>query len=165
MLAPVWIKGKLSLFIQVLGVVSKTVRLEKLIWEGEDVRFDAAARGRLNRELHVRFEVRAESRGCYQAALETICNMDWLERAGVKHHGSVLLCPSKEQLHADTMWLGENWQRGEKKRDVKHSYILVLLSAFFSIRFLSARFPPEWKTVCMRTLLSVVLASIALSIF
>ena len=69
-------KGQTFTLIQVLGVVSKTVRLEKLIWEGEDVRFGAAARGRLNRELHVRFEVRAESRGCYQAALEIICDMD-----------------------------------------------------------------------------------------
>ena len=53
-----------------------------------------------------------------------------------------------------------------KKRDVKPSYMLVFLSAFFSIWFLlSARFPPEWKAVGMHNLLSVVLAGVALYIF
>lgn len=43
MLAPVWIKGKLSLSL-ITEVVSKIVRLKKLIWKGEDVWFDTVAR-------------------------------------------------------------------------------------------------------------------------
>jgi len=48
--------------------------------------------------------------------------------------------------------------RGEKKRDVKCSYTRVALLAFSSTQFLSARFPPEQKTVCMHGLLPAVLA-------
>lgn len=79
-LAPVWIKGKLHSIHLIIQVVSKIVRLEKLIWKGEDVWFDAVAR-RLKRELHRRFEVRAKSCGCYQAAWEILL----LERADVEH--------------------------------------------------------------------------------
>lgn len=141
-------------------MVSKTVGLEKLIWEGEDVRFDAAARGRLNRELHMQFEVRAESRGCYQAAW-----IDWREL--VSSTKALCCCvPAKSNFTLILCGWGKNWQRGEKKRDVKHSYVLISLSAFFSILFLlSAGFPPEWKTVCMHSLLSVVLVGIPLYIF
>lgn len=111
-------------------MVSKTVELERLIWEGEDVRFDAAARGRLNRELHMQLEVRAESHGCYQAAWEMIRNMDWLERAGIEHKGSALLCPSKEQVTLILCGWGKNWQWREEKKRCK-----TFLHACFSICF------------------------------
>lgn len=61
-------------------MVSKIVRLNKLIWKGEDVWFDAVARS-LKRELHRQFEIRAKSCGCYQEAWEIIL----LERDDVEH--------------------------------------------------------------------------------
>lgn len=91
------------------GVVSKTVRLEKLIWVEEGVRFDVAARWSLKRELHMWFEVRAESHVCYQAAWEMVLDVDCMERAGVEYQGSALLCPSEEQLLTDTVRLWEKF--------------------------------------------------------
>lgn len=80
MLAPVGIKGKLLLSSSDYSGVSKIVRLEKLIWKGEDVWFDAVAR-KLNRELYRQFEIGGKSCGSYQAAWKIIL----LERADVEH--------------------------------------------------------------------------------
>lgn len=44
-LAPVLIKGKLYSIHLITQVVSKIVRLEKVIWKGEDVWFDAVEEG------------------------------------------------------------------------------------------------------------------------
>lgn len=130
-----WDKGQAStLFIWILGWLTR-LSVEEPIWGREDVRFEAAARGRLIRELHMQFEVGGK---LWLLSSMQFGNDTQHGLTGESWCRAPRLSITESQQRSTSHWnceVGGKIGNGEEKNACLFLYLLFSAYSFFSVCF------------------------------